>query len=394
LLDTIDTVTGWITGLKDSVKIADAGVGTMRVVEKSAITQAIQRSRGARAIEAAKDAMTKLRGPAARAQGASVVEQLEKLAKASKMPDTIYAVARRIAEGADKAKFVAALDKLLKGTAKALDEEVVAGVLRRASDAVDPLAFLDNVEWVMGRKGLTAEARKALVRQAVLRDSPLDLRWLRELTELPDAMLEGMALDPATNWRSYMKVSKKPSDYFPSALKKMLKGSDYADAAAKLRGVAGELVFVLEGVELPGGLKIVARQVDAAGKIIDFALQDASGARALLEVKAWNTRRWTRELAAARAHKPNKLFVRMIEQLKAAKSTGQRVYLGVSDTIGVNNELLVDALSDAQLGDVTIVMVSETKLKEVSSTLRKGLAMSASTVMVAVDQIDKEDDDD
>ena len=48
LLDTIDTVTGWITGLKDSVKIADAGVGTMRVVEKSAITQAIQRSRGAR----------------------------------------------------------------------------------------------------------------------------------------------------------------------------------------------------------------------------------------------------------------------------------------------------------------------------------------------------------
>jgi hypothetical protein len=61
------------------------------------------------------------------------------------MPDTIYAVARRVAEGADKAKFVAALDKLLKGTAKTLDEEVVAGVLRRAADAVDPLAFLDNV---------------------------------------------------------------------------------------------------------------------------------------------------------------------------------------------------------------------------------------------------------
>jgi hypothetical protein len=59
------------------VKIADAGVGAMRVVDKTAITQAIQRSRGGRAIEAAKDAMTKLRGPAARAQGASVVEQLE-----------------------------------------------------------------------------------------------------------------------------------------------------------------------------------------------------------------------------------------------------------------------------------------------------------------------------
>jgi hypothetical protein len=50
LLDAIDTASGWLTGLKESVKIADAGVGTMRVVEKSAITQAIQRSRGARAI--------------------------------------------------------------------------------------------------------------------------------------------------------------------------------------------------------------------------------------------------------------------------------------------------------------------------------------------------------
>jgi len=338
--------------------------------------------------------MTKLRGPAARAQGASVVEQLEKLAKASKMPDTIYAVARRIAEGADKAKFVAALDKLFKGTARALDEEVVAGVLRRAADAVDPLAFLDNVEWVMGRKGLSAAARKALVRRAVLSPNPIDLRWLRELTDLPDKMLEGMALDPATNWKSFMKVSNKPSDFFPSSLKKLLKGSDYADAAAKLRGVAGELMFILEGVELPGGLKIVARQVDAAGKVIDFALQDASGARALLEVKAWNTRRWTRELAAARAHKPKRLFVRMIEQLKAAQSTGQPVYLAVSDAIGTNRKALVAALREANLADVTVVTASEANLKEVSSTLRKGLAMAAVTAMVTVDQINEEDNDD
>jgi len=212
-----------------------------------------------RALETAKDAMKKLRGGPARAQGASVVEELERLAKASKMPDTIYAVARRIAEGEDKAKFVGALDKLLRGAAKQFDEEVVTGVLRRAADAVDPLAFLDNVEWIMERTGLSAEARKALVRQAVLRDSPLDLRWLRELTDLPDDMLEYMALDKTTNWRSFMKVSKKPSDYFPSSLKKLLKNTDYADAAVKLRGVAGELMFVVEDVELPGGLKIVAR---------------------------------------------------------------------------------------------------------------------------------------
>ena len=340
LLDTIDTASGWLTGLKESVKIADAGVGTMRVVEKSAITQAIQRSRGARAIEAAKDAMTKLRGPAARAQGASVVEQLEQLAKASKMPDTIYAVARRIAEGADKAKFVAALDKLLKGTARALDEEVVAGVLRRAADAVDPLAFLDNVEWVMGRKGLGAEARKALVRQAVLRESPLDLRWLRELTDLPDAMLEGMALDPATNWKTFMKVSKKPSDHFPSTLKKMLTNADYKAANAKLRGVAGELMFIVEDVELPGGLKIAARQVNTAGKVIDFGLVDASGARALLEVKAWSVEAWAAEFTALKAGRPKKMFTNLVSQLQVATSTGQPVYLAVSDAIKDNIKAL------------------------------------------------------
>jgi hypothetical protein len=385
LLDTLDVASGLLTGIRDSVQvIAEAGGATMRVVDRTAITKAIQRSRGARAIDSAKDAMTKLRGPAARAQGASVIEQLEKLAQASKMPDTIYAVARRIADGADKAKFVAALDKLLKGTAKALDEEVVAGVLRRAADAVDPLAFLENVEWVMGRKGLSGEARKALVRQAVLRESPLDLRWLRELTELSDDMLEMMALDPATNWRSFMKVSKKPSDYFPSALKKTLTNIDYAEAAAKLRGVAGEMMYVVEGVELPGGLKIVARQVEAAGRIIDFGLRDAAGTLAKLEVKAWTAKRWASELAA-RA-KPRKALARLVDQLRAAKSTGQPVYLAISDAIGDDIVALRAFLRAKDLGDVKVLTFAESKLKEVSRTLRKGLGLTAGASTVAADQ--------
>ena len=395
LLDTMDTASGWLTGLKESVKIADAGVGALRVVDKSAITKAIQRSRGLRALDTAKDAMKQLRGGTARAQGTSVLAELEKLAKASRMPDTIYAVARRIAEGEDKAKFVGALDKLLKGTAKLLDEEVIVGVLRRAADAVDPLAFLDHVEWVMARKALSARARKALIKRAVLNKSPLDLRWLRELTDLPDEMLEDMASNPATNWRSFMKASEKPSDYFPSSLKKLLKGTDYADAAVKLRGVAGELMFVVEGVELPGGLRIVARQVDVAGKIIDFALCDASGARAMLEVKAWTVKRWASELAAAERNKPKKAFTHMVEQLEAAKSTGQPVYLGVSDAIGENLGLLKNLLSRRyRLADITAVTFSETKLAEISSTLRKGLGLAAAVATVTADQIVKEEAND
>ncbi len=93
-----------------------------------------------------------------------------------------------------------------------------------------------------------------------------------------------------------MKVSRSPSDYFPSSVKKLLESGDYEKAAANLRGVAGEMIFVIDEHELPGGLKIVSRQVDAGGKKIDFGVQDAAGNPAKLEVKAWNQKRWQREL--------------------------------------------------------------------------------------------------
>jgi hypothetical protein len=397
LFDTIDIISGWLTGLRDSVRVADAGIGAVRVIDKTAITSAIQRSRGLRAIDRARDAMTRLRGGTARAQGASVIAQLERLANVSKMPDTIYAIARRVAEGQDKARFVGALDSLFKGTAKVLDEDVLTGVLRRVADAANPLAFLDNVEWLMRRRGLAATARKALVRQAVLRDSRLDLRWLRELTDLPDYMLEYMALNPATPWRTFMKVSKKPSDYFPSSLRKTLKRADYADAGAKLRGVAGELTFVIEGIDLPGGLKIVARQVDAGGRIIDFGLRDASGALAFLEVKAWTARRWATELAAVGARRPGKAFARLIKQLRAATSTGKPVYLAVSDAIGVQSTALREALKQAKLRQVKVVTFSESKLKDTSRTLRKGLGLAGVTAVITTDQLangDEGDNDD
>ena len=73
------------------------------------------------------------------------------------------------------------------------------------------------------------------------------------------------------------------------------------------------------------------------------------------------------------------------------------MYLAVSDAIdaiGTNRSALVAALREANLADITVVTGSEAKLKEVSSTLRKGLAMSAATAMVTVDQIHKEDNDD
>jgi hypothetical protein len=82
----------------------------------------------------------------------------------------------------------------------------------------------------------------------------------------------------------------------------------------------------------------------------------------------------------------------MIEQLKAAKSTGQRVYLGVSDAIGANLDVLKDLLATQyRLPGITVITFPEIKRMEISSRLRKGLGLTAAVATVAADQIIKEE---
>jgi Domain of unknown function (DUF4157) len=378
LLDSLDVATGLADGLRHALQQAAPGVGPkLALLDPGAIPRAIQHARGARAIGDAKAAVAGLRGPAARAQGHGVIAALEQLAKKASMPDAIYAIARRIANGGDATGFVARLHDALGTWGRQLDGEVLAGVLRRAADSVDPASFLGNVDWVMHRR-IKLEARKQLVRQAVDRADPLDLRWLRVLTDLPDEMLEFMALDPSTNWKTFMKVSDRPSDYFPSSLKKLLTKADYARAGAKLRGVAGELIFVIDDLELPGGLKIVGRQVDAGVKKIDFQLENAAGRRAKLEVKAWSEKSWKRELDAHfNKRQLQGMTKRMIEQLQAAKQTGEAVYLAVSDAIGAERIRLEKLLDQHDLDEIVVITFPESKLRDASARLRKGLGMGA-----------------
>ena len=115
----------------------------------------------------------------------------------------------------------------------------------------------------------------------------------------------------------------------------------------------------------------------------------------MLEVKAWTAETWVKELAAAELSNPKKAFAHMIEQLKAAKSTGQPVYLAVSDAIGKNLALLKILLSrQYRLAGITTVTFPEAKLKEISSALRKGLGMAGAAAMITADQIAKEEADD
>lgn len=385
-----DALQGLLEGLAEARHLVDAATGRpIAVLDPGAIPRAIQHVRGARAMESAARAMTKLRGPAARAQGERVLEKLGKLADKPRMADAIHAVARRIAEGDGKARLVAAIKRVLDTWPASLEPEpeVLARVLRRAIDAVDPVKLLDDAVWAASHAGLTPSARAGLLRHAVRSRDPLDLRWLRGHTDLPDPMLEFMALDRVTSWKELMKVSTRPSDYFPSSMKKFLTPDDYAQAAGKLRGIAGEMVFVVENIELPAGLKIVGRQIEARGKLIDFALQDAHGRKAKLEVKAWSRRTWERELADPARVPPRSAAERMIEQLRAAKDTGEPVYLAVPDSIGDSFSRLKRLLDNNELTEITVITFSESKLRSTFSKLRAGLGLAAGVVLVTTDQM-------
>jgi hypothetical protein len=389
--------TGLADGLRHALQQVAPGIGPkLALLDPGAIPRAIQQVRGARALGDAKAAIASLRSPAARTQGQRVLAALEQLARKSGMPDAISAIAQRIAKGGEPAGFVAKLDTALGTWGKQLDPEVLAGVLRRAADLADPVSFLGNVDWVM-HKRMKLAARKQLVRQAVERAEPLDLRWLRVLTDLPDEMLEFMALDPSTNWKTFMKVSDRPSNHFPSSVKKLLANADYAKAGAKPRGVAGELIFVIENLELPGGLKIVGRQVEAGVKKIDFQLENAAGRRAKLEVKAWNEKRWQRELdtnSGKLQHQLQGMTKRMVEQLQAAKRTGEAVYLAVSDAIGAERIRLEKLLEQHGLRTVAVITFPEGKLRDASARLRKGLGMGAAGLaLVTADDLAEHTDE-
>jgi hypothetical protein len=372
-----------------------------------AIPQALTRIRGARAMEAAERAVGRLRG-AAKRTGTSVLGRLEKLA--TKMPGAVHSLAARIAKPGS-AKLVKALDDALRTWVNKLDDDVSAAALRRAADAVDPVAYVDNINWVMKRDGINLAARKELVRQAVMRKGSLDLGWLRT-TELDAKTLDFLAMDPATNWRTFMRVSEKASDYFPSSVKKHLEPKHYAEAGAKLRGVAGELMFVVNKVPLPDGMKIVARQLDMAGKKIDFGLENAAGHPAMLEMKAWNAAKWEKEMRSVGTRMQlTDDADRLVKQLAAAKREAARrfdeasraaragdtlkgpatIYLGTTDVISAADEFkLRKLLADYDLGDVKVVKFPETSLATTRNKLRDALGIGtagAATAVLAADSL-------
>jgi hypothetical protein len=151
--------------------------------------------------------------------------------------------------------------------------------------------------------------------------------------------------------------------------------NDYTMVARTLRGMSAEMTFLVEAIELPGGLEITARHVDAQGKKIDFALEGARGREAKLEIKAWSRRTWERELADIRNVDPASAVGHMIAQLRAARATGVPVYLAVLDAIEERLADLRRLLDYHELDDVTVMTFPQSKFESTFGTLRRGLSI-------------------
>ncbi len=87
------------------------------------------------------------------------------------------------------------------------------------------------------------------------------------------------------------------------------------------------------------------------------------------------------------------MYGKMTEQLKAAKASGEPVYLAVSDAIGDGIEMLRELLARDGLADTTVFTFPESKLKETAATLRTGLGLAAGVALVTADDLAEVEDD-
>lgn len=294
-------------------------------------------------------------------------ERLKKLAD----PEVAEKVARRMANVRDAKAYVKAVEKML-GTPRKVGKENLAAILEESTTrtADKGAEYLENVYKIVEKDGLKPEARRALIEKIVDKNGPDLAGWISK-TDLTAGELNYLAMDPTTNWRSFMKVSAETSDDFPQSLgKRGLSDGAYADMEMKARGVAAEMVVDDGALK---GFKLKERQIDVGdARDIDFSGTDPSGAECLVEVKSAQEATWERELrdADAALADTKSVLYRLHKQLRAAESSGKRIYLAVTDALP--EDLLADLKDFAKQRGVTDVLtIKESEIKATANALKQ-----------------------
>jgi len=282
----------------------------------------------------------------------------------------------------EPAPFLRKVDILLALRNIAADD--FAAVLSSILDAKisDPVAVLDDIEWVSTRP-LSSQARSTLIRRAV--KGHVDLDWVKR-TRLTDHELEIMGQEKNMSFVEFEQASDIPSRRYPGHLVDRPPLDHGAGANAKIRGIAGELVA--RELALPDGLKIERRMI--AGNTeptTDFELRAPDGSVAELEAKALRPESWKEALdeyeleSKNRNIDPKKPVARLLGQVKAGLDRGHKVYVAISDGTPIKSRVRLQILLKREVGVEAdqLLLLPESEILRIGKLLREHMGIPQPT---------------
>lgn len=277
----------------------------------------------------------------------------------------------------EPAPFMRKIDTLLAVRNIAADD--LAGVLSSILDTKigDPIAVLDEIEWISTRP-LSEQARSTFVKRAAKGD--VDLGWVKR-TRLTDRELEIMGQDNYTGFAEFEQVSDIPSRRQPGHLVDRPPPKHGVRANAKVRGVAGELAA--QEMTLPDGLKIERRIIaDNTGPATDYELRAPDGSVAELEVKALRPENWKQVLDEYEDGvknsnlNPKQPMARLLRQVKAGIDRGHKVYVAISDGTSMRSrQRLLSYLGVAGVPDAQLLRMPESEILRAGQVLREHMGI-------------------
>lgn len=142
----------------------------------------------------------------AKAGARNIIARLERTATTSAAAQSARAVLAYIDELEHPVEFLTALDRTL-AVAHRIESDRVAALVHKATQAADPIGYLDDVRWL---STLAPDARAKLAGLIAENRAP-DLTWLRA-ADLDLEDLRQLVLDNTTNWALLQRRSQLAED--------------------------------------------------------------------------------------------------------------------------------------------------------------------------------------
>lgn len=296
-------------------------------------------------------------------------------AKSAEMGSAQAALAQRAMKmtATDAENLLIAVERTLTAP-RGLTTEL-SGWFNTAARASDPVAYLAQVDLLIARRGISAEAISVMGGKAAR--GKLDIFWLNT-TSLNDRDLSFLGRDVRTPWEAYRAVATNPADV-----------SSGIWARGSIRGASAELIARRNFSSILPDFNLRGSQVEMNGSILDYEVAESVlGKRHAFEVKGWRRDTWNEALSAYQSRtagialteaesKAIRKLDNMITQLKNGKShTGNHSLLGLTNDIAPADEAILKRLLRSEgLGDTRLVKLAEDRIMDMGRQLRAALGL-------------------